>query len=141
MPERRSWINVVSRDHVEAGVAGGFTQADHGKDNRLRRLRRGDRIAFYSAWTKMRSGQPLQQLTALGTVTGDEPSQVELTPHLRPWRLPVAFESVTPVDIHLLLPRLSFVTDLEHWGLAFRRGLFEVPASDMDLIAAALRAT
>ena len=38
MPEGRCWVNVVSLDHVEAGVAGGFTQADHGKPDRLRRL-------------------------------------------------------------------------------------------------------
>ena len=25
------WINTVSRDHVQRGVAGGFTQANHGK--------------------------------------------------------------------------------------------------------------
>ena len=58
MPERACWINTVSLDHVEGGVAGGFTQADHGKPDRLRRLSRGDRIAFYSPWTKMRSGSP-----------------------------------------------------------------------------------
>ena len=139
MPEGRCWVNVVSLDHVEAGVAGGFTQADHGKPDRLRRLSRGDRIALYSPWTRVRSGQPLQQLTALGTVVDDRPRPVDLPDGRSPWRLGVAFEDVTPADVHPLLPRLSFVTDLEHWGLAFRRGLFEVPATDMDLIAAALR--
>ncbi len=139
MPEPRAWVNVVSLDHVEGGVAGGFTQADHGKPTGLRRLSRGDRIAFYSPWTKVRSGRPLQQWTALGTVTADAPRQVDLPDGRSPWRLDVAFAEVTPTDVHPLLPRLTFVTDPEHWGLAFRRGLFEVPAADMDLIAAALR--
>jgi hypothetical protein len=44
----RYWINTVSRDHVQTGVEGGFTQADHGKRTRLKRLERGDRIVFYS---------------------------------------------------------------------------------------------
>ena len=26
---QRSWINTVSLDHVQRGMAGGFTQADH----------------------------------------------------------------------------------------------------------------
>jgi hypothetical protein len=141
MPEHRSWINTVSLGHVEAGVAGSFTQADHGKPDRLRRLARGDRIAFYSPWTKMRSGRPLQQLTALGTVSGDRPHQVETDVGRAVWRLAVDFDDVEPTDIHPLLPRLSFITDQEHWGLPFRQGLFAVPEADMDLIAAALRPT
>lgn len=142
MPETRHWINTVSLDHVEAGVAGGFTQADHGKRTRLGRLSRGDRIAFYSPWTAMRSGRPLQQLTALGTIAANAPKQVELGGGREVWRLAVTFEEeVTPVDIHPLLPRLSFVTDVDNWGLAFRPGLFYVPAADMDLIARALRSS
>jgi hypothetical protein len=31
----RYWINTVSLEHVERGVEGGFTQADHGKNTRL----------------------------------------------------------------------------------------------------------
>lgn len=139
MAEANSWINVVSLDHVEAGVAGGFTQADHGKPTRLRRLSPADRIAFYSPWTTMRSGRPLQQLTALGTVTGARPQEVEVSPGRTAWRLAVEFEDVTPVDIHPLLARLSFISDPEHWGLPFRQGLFTIPGADMDLIAAALR--
>ena len=38
----RYWINTISLDHVELGVIGGFTQADHGRNTRLRRLERAD---------------------------------------------------------------------------------------------------
>ena len=86
-------------------------------------------------------GQPLQQLTALGTVTGDRPHEVETEAGRAAWRLAVDYEDVVPADIHPLLPRLSFITDQEHWGLPFRQGLFAIPAADMDLIAAALRPT
>ena len=44
----RYWINTASRDHVKGGVAGGFTQVDHGKDTRLKRMSKGDGIIFYS---------------------------------------------------------------------------------------------
>lgn len=141
MPDRTSWINVVSLDHVEAGVAGGFTQSDHGKPDRLRRLSVGDRIAFYSPWTKMRSGRPLQQLSALGRITGRQPYQVEVRYGFEPWRITVDFATVTPVDIHPLLADLSFIPDPDHWGLPFRQGLFRIPEADMDLIARALQPT
>jgi hypothetical protein len=137
----RHWINTISREHVLRGVEGGFTQADHGRDTRLRRLQPGDRIAFYSPRTAMRSGDPLQQFTALGTVTGTEPHQVEVSPDFRPWRLEVSFEDVTPAPIRPLLEDLSFITDVMRWGFPFRRGLFEIDASDMDVVARAMRAS
>lgn len=132
------WINTVSREHVERAVAGGFTQADHGKPTRLRRLARGDRMAFYSPRTAMRSGEPLQQFTALGTVAADEPVQVEVTPDFQPWRLAMEFADVSPADIRPLLPRLGFIKDPQRWGMVFRRGLFEVPSADFALIEEAL---
>ena len=45
------WINTVSRGHVARGVAGGFTQANHGKPHMLRRMARDDWIVFYSPKT------------------------------------------------------------------------------------------
>jgi hypothetical protein len=135
----RHWINTVSREHVLRGVRGGFTQADHGTDTRLRRLRPGDRLAFYSPRTEMRVGEPLQQLTAIGTVTGEEPYQVEVSPTFRPWRLSVAFDDVEPVPIRPLLERLEFVTDKQRCGMPFRRGLFEVGEADMAVVEEAFR--
>ena len=137
----RNWINTISLEHVQRGVEGGFTQADHGKDTRLRQLQPGDRIAFYSPRTAMRSGDPLQQFTALGTVTGAEPYQVEVSPDFRPWRLEIAFEDVSPAPIRPLLEELSFITDVTKWGFPFRRGLFEIDASDMTVVAGAMRAS
>ena len=131
---QRSWINTVSLDHVQRGMAGGFTQADHGNDTRLRRLGTGDQIAFYSPRTAMSSGEPLQQFTALGTVTGTAPYRVEMDPDFHPWRLDVDFAKVSPVSVRPLLEELSFITDLKRWGFPFRRGLFEIKAPDMEII-------
>jgi hypothetical protein len=60
----RYWIKTISRAHVHVCVGGGFTQADHGKNTRLKRLEKGDPIAFYSPRTEFRSGEPLQVFIA-----------------------------------------------------------------------------
>lgn len=134
----RYWINTVSRDHVLVAIEGGFTQADHGKGTRLSRLRRGDKIAFYSPRTAMGSGETLQEFTGLATVTGEAPYQVETSADFHPWRLEVEFADLTPASIRPLIEELSFISDPKRWGLPFRRGLFEVEARDMDLIRTAM---
>lgn len=133
----RCWINVISREHVERGVDGGFTQADHGRPTRLRRLDTDDAIAFYSPRTAMRSGDPLQQFTALGTI-GDDLYQVEMSPDFHPWRRTVDFVPVTPAPVRPLLSDLSFVSDTRSWGMVFRRGLFEIPDDDFAVVARAM---
>lgn len=133
-PEPRFWVNTVSLDHVEAAVRGGFTQADHGADTRVRRLTVGDGIVFYSPRTRLRDGEPVQQFTAAGTVTGEEPYRVTMNEQMRPWRVDVAFDATHPVDAKPLVSRLSFIADPAHWGLPFRRGMFVIPEADYRLI-------
>ncbi|MCW2816001.1 MAG: hypothetical protein JWN84_3456 [Nocardioides sp.] len=135
----RYWVSTISLEHVLLGVEGGFTQADHGRDTRLRRLRHGDGIAFYSPRTTIGATRPLQQFTALGVVADDEPYRVELREGFQPWRRRVEFEPVVAVPVKPLLPVLGFILDEEHWGLPFRRGLFEVPSADFGAIAGAMR--
>lgn len=132
------WVNTACLEHVELGVAGGFTQADHGKDARLRKLRKGDGLVSYSPRTAVRSGRPLRQFTALGTIAADEPYQVEMRPDFRPWRLAVDFEDTHPADAGPLLEPLSFITDVKQWGLPFRHGLFENSADDFAVIRNAM---
>jgi hypothetical protein len=138
---RTDWINTISLEHVRRGVAGGFTQADHGARTRLTRLRQGDRIVFYSPRTDYPDGEPLQQFTAIGVVTGADVFQVELTPDFHPWRREITFEACLPAPIRPLLPQLSFLPDARNWGFTFRRGLFQIPSSDFDEIATAMKAT
>ncbi|MBU2670158.1 EVE domain-containing protein [Actinoplanes bogorensis] len=134
-PER-FWVSTVSLDHVEAAARGGFTQADHGANTRLRRLRPGDHIVYYSPRTQIRGGDPVRKFTALAVVTGDEPYQVTMSEDFHPWRLDCRFEPSTPVEAKPLAPELSFITDPEHWGMPFRRGLFTIPEADFRTIAA-----
>lgn len=136
---RRHWVCTISLEHVLLGVEGGFAQAEHGRDTRLRALRRGDPIAFYSPRVAPGSKVTLQQLTALGEVSDDEPHQVEVRPDFRPWRRRVDFEEVGRVPIRPLIALLGFVTDEQRWGLPFRSGLLEVTAGDFGVIAGAMR--
>lgn len=139
-PERRYWINTVSRDHVRAGVEGGFTQADHGKNTRLKRLNKGDLIVFYSPKTAFKNGDPLQAFTALGEVADDEPYQVEMTPDFHPWRRKMRFTETEEASVHSLIDELDFITNKEKWGFLFSRGLFEVEKADFMRIAKAMNA-
>ncbi len=75
-----NWINTVSRDHVERGVRGRFTQANHGKPHMLKKMAKGDWIVFYSPKTVYPDGEPLQAFTAIGQVADDEPYQAEMSP-------------------------------------------------------------
>ena len=132
------WINTVSRDHVQRGVAGGFTQANHGKPTMLRRMARGDWIVFYSPKTHFPSGGPLQAFTAIGQVTDDEAYQAEMAPDFHPWRRRVDFLSCTETPIGPLLDELDFVEDKKRWGYKFRFGVFKIDEQDFDVIRSAM---
>jgi hypothetical protein len=42
--------------------------------------------------------------------------------------------------IRPLIEKLDFIPDKQHWGMPFRRGLFEISGRDFDRIAKAMRA-
>ena len=134
----RYWMNTVSRSHVEIGVQGGFTQANHGKAAGLKRMANGDRIAFYSPRTDYPDGEPLQHFTAIGSIIDDEPFQVEMSPDFHPWRRRVKFEPSSEAPIRPLIDSLEFIRNKKSWGFTFRRGLFEIGASDFEKIATAM---
>ena len=137
----KCWVNTISRDHVRAGVAGGFTQAGHGKASELKRLAVGDLLVFYSPKTSLRGGAPLQAFTALGRVTDEVLYQVEVAPGFLPWRRNLEFVPCDEAPIRPLLDSLSFIKNKERWGYVFRFGLFEIPRRDFDVIKTAMRAS
>jgi hypothetical protein len=136
----RYWINTVSRAHVQTGVAGGFTQADHGKDSRLKRLSKGDGIIFYSPRTDFPTGEPLQHFTAIGEVVDESPYQAEMSPEFQPWRRRVRFLSSVEAPIRPLIEQLDFLSNKKSWGFVFRRGFFEIREGDFKTIARAMGA-
>ncbi|CNI55989.1 Uncharacterised protein [Yersinia massiliensis] len=52
-----NWIAVASAEHVRIGRVGGFMQVCHGKATPLRRVKPGDRIAYYSPTLKFGSNK------------------------------------------------------------------------------------
>lgn len=132
------WINTISRAHVLRGVAGGFTQANHGKADGVRRLSRGDEIIFYSPKSDYPDGTVLQMFTALGTVTDDEPYQVEMSPDFHPYRRQVTFADCVETPIRPLIDELDFIEDKRRWGYRFRFGLFRIDRHDFELIRSAM---
>lgn len=135
-----TWINTVSRDHVLRGVAGGFTQANHGKPHMLRKMDRDDWIVFYSPKTTFPDGAPLQAFTALGRVIDDEPYQVQMAPDFHPWRRNVEFLPCDETPIRPLIDHLDFIEDPERWGYKFRFGVFAIDDHDFEVIRAAMTA-
>ena len=133
-----NWINTVSRDHVERGVRGRFTQANHGKPHMLRKMARGDWLAFYSPRTVYPDGEPLQAFTAIGQVVDDEPYQVEMADGVSPWRRNVDFLSCTVAPIKPLIEHLGFIEDKKRWGYKFRFGVFRIDDHDFDVIRSAM---
>ena len=136
---RKYWINTVSKDHVMNGVSGGFTQADHGKNTRLKRLGQGDYLVFYSPKTHYQEGHALQAFTAIGEMIDSVPYQVKMTDSFRPWRRNMHFFESSEAPIRPLIETLGFIQDPKRWGFPFRRGLFEVSEMDFKHIAKAMR--
>lgn len=132
------WINVVSRDHVQRGVAGGFTQANHGKASGLRRLHDGDWLIFYSPRTSYQGGEPLQAFTAIGQLRGEELYQYEMSPDFIPWRRKVEFYPCHELPVRPLIGDLEFIIDKQHWGHRFRFGLFPISQHDFELLRSAM---
>lgn len=134
------WINTISLNHVEAAVEGGFTQANHGSPRNLVKLRKGDYMVFYSPKTEFKGKEPLQAFTAVGRVLDDEPYQVRMSADFSPYRRKLQFMKCKPAPIQPLLADLSFIKDKTHWGLVFRRGMFEIDGDDFKSVLQAMQA-
>jgi hypothetical protein len=109
MSERRYWIGVVARDHVDAAVAHGYVQLNYGKAEPLARMQPGDGVAFYSPRASFPDGAPLHAFTAIGHV-GDGP--IFEVPPVAPaplYRRSAAWLDATPVPIKPLLGQLTFI--------------------------------
>lgn len=134
------WINCLSKNHVLAGVEGGFTQAASGKADPMRRLNAGDVVVFYSEGTLFRAGERLQAFTAIGRVAGKDPFQTKVTAKLIPWRRRVEYVEAQDASILPLVPELAFITDKANWGVALKGGFVEIGEVDVALIAKAMKA-
>jgi hypothetical protein len=136
--KRNYWIGVVSKDHVDIGTAGGYTQLNHGKAAPLERMHAGDGFVFYSPRTAYPNGEPLQAFTAIGRIRTGIVYQGDGAGGFRPFRLDVDYLPAQPAAIKPLIEQLSFIRSKTRWGAAFRFGIVHVPDTDFALIAAAM---
>ena len=132
------WIGVVSKDHVDIGVAGGYTQVNQGKAGPLERMRAGDGFAFYSPRTSYPDGEPLQAFTAIGRIRNGTVYQAVGGDPAGPFRLDVDYFPALPAPVRPLIEELTFIRSKTHWGAAFRIGVLRVPEADFALIARAM---
>ncbi|CAO3449348.1 EVE domain-containing protein [Azospirillum largimobile] len=135
-----SWIAVASAEHVRRGRAGGFMQVCHGKAAPLRRIRPGDRVAYYSPTDRFGAADGLKSFTAIGTVLAGEPYQFDMGGGFIPFRRDVSWWPAEEAPIQPLLDRLELTAGVRNWGYPFRFGLLPVSPRDFDLIAGAMRA-
>jgi EVE domain len=138
LSDRRYWIGVAAKDHVEKGVAGGFCMFAHGKQSAVKRLNPGDRFAYYAPMTGMGTGDIVRAFVAIGEILPGEPETQQMGETGAGWRRAARYFTAHDAGIYLLRPQLSFVTDQSHWGMYFRRSLFAIKPQDFELIAEAM---
>lgn len=137
------WIGVASKDHVKAGEKGGFSQLGHGKESAVKRLKKGDWIAYYCPRTKMKGGDAVQAFCSIGEITSEDPYQVKISSDFKPYRVNVDYRvSANQADVRPLLDKMELTKDLgKKWGMAFRRSKIHVSKTDFALIGRAMGLT
>lgn len=86
----------------------GFMPACHGKTAPLRRIRPGDRVAYYSPTIEFGGKNKFQAFTAIGIVEHGEPYQVELGGGFQPYRRDVCWLPAEEAPIRPILGMLEF---------------------------------
>ena len=136
----RNWIAVASAEHVRIGRTAGFMQVCHGKWTPLRRIKPGDRVAYYSPTIEFGGKDKFQAFTAIGIVEHGEPYQVDLGGGFQPFRRDMCWLPAEEALIRPILGRLEFSAGKQNWGYQFRFGVFTISDNDMNVIAAAMGA-
>jgi EVE domain len=131
------WIAVASADHLARGKKGGFMQVNHGKAAPLKRIKKGDFVAYYSPLKTYGGKEKLRAFTGLCRITSEEPYQGDMGEGFKPFRHNVAWLETHDAPIEPLLQKLEFTKGKTNWGYQFRFGLFEVSQSDLQIIAEA----
>ena len=135
------WVGVVSREHVQIAVGGGFCQLNHGKLAPLQRLHPGDTIVYYAPREQMQAGPVVQAFVAIGRILPGEPWQLDVPNGFQPYRRAVHYYQGHDAPIQPLLQTLSFTRGRVSWGQALRRGTFRIEPDDIRAIAAAMGVT
>jgi predicted RNA-binding protein len=134
MNTRKYWVAVVSKDHTQRGVEGGFMQACHGKQGPLKRMHENDWVIFYSPKQSMNSDIKCQAFTAIGQTTDENIYQYQMTSDFIPFRRNIEFYECEQISILPLIDQLEFIKDKKKWGFQFRFGFFEINEHDFNFL-------
>jgi hypothetical protein len=135
-----NWIAVASAEHARRGrdeMVPGFMQVGHGKLAPLKRVKPGDRVAYYSPTVTFGLQDKFQSFVSLGVVQPGEPYAFDMGGFV-PYRRNVSYAPTQEASILPLLDEFEFVEDRSRWGYKFRFGLFQISDHDMKLIAKAM---
>jgi hypothetical protein len=132
------WIAVASADHLARGKQGGFMQVNHGKATPLKRIKKGDIVAYYSPLKTYGGTEKLRAFTGLGRITSETPYQGDMSEGFKPFRHNVSWFKTQDAQIEPMLQKLEFTKDKTNWGFQFRFGLFAVSELDLQVIAVAM---
>jgi EVE domain-containing protein len=133
----RGWLGVVSRAHVQRGVAGSFAQLCHGRADPLGRMSPGDWLVYYSPTTEYGGGVACRAFTAIGQVTEAAPYRFDMGDGFVPARREVVYLTAREVPIVSLSGRL-LLTARPSWGMMLRRGHLPLEPADLAVIAEAM---
>ena len=134
MDDKRYWITVVSKDHLQRGIKGGFMQANHGKAAPLKKIRPGDWVIFYSPKLTMTGDEKLQAFTAIGQAVDDNIYQHKMSESFIPYRRNIKYYDCEETSIIPLINDLNFIPNKSSWGYPFRFGFFEIGEHDFKLL-------
>lgn len=113
----------------------------HGRGVAARRLGPGDGLVYYAPREGIGEGTEIRAFVAIGRVLDAPAAERVMAEGVSGWYRRMAWLASRPADVYPLLDNLSFVRDRRHWGMYFRRSLFEVEARDFTLIRNAMAAT
>jgi len=105
-------------------------------------------VAFYSPVEQFQGKEKCQKFTAVGEVKTGQAYKFEMAPDFHPFRMDLKFyDHQKEAPVRPLLERLSFLSSNSQssakkvnnsWGWIFRRGQFEIPKRDFEVIAEAM---
>jgi hypothetical protein len=135
MNKEKYWVIVASKDHAQIGLLEGCTQACHGKEEPLKRMKVNDWVLIYSPKQLFNNGDKYQKFAAIGKVPDDIVYQVEISSDFKPYRRNITWYDCEEVSILPLIPQLEFIQNKQQWGYPFRYGFFEINEVDFNVIA------
>ena len=133
----KNWIAVASADHARRGRderVPGFMQVGHGKLAPLKRVKPGDRVAYYAPTVAYGAAERLQCFVSIGIVQPGEPYTRGMGGFV-PYRRDVLYLPAREASILPLLDDFEFVENRSRWGYKFRFGLFAISDHDIGSIA------